>query len=330
MEQSLLVEEGIAKRVMYAGRGDLPRFPHGTKLTFHYVTKLQDEEGTILDDSKKSSKTMEIIIGKKFKLEVWEKCLKSMRLNEVAEFQASRLHCAAYPAVAKTLRDFHKGDHADHNHHRQSACCAGSMLQSAEGLGYEDLNSLMKDPKPLTFILELLSVSQPDEYEKEMWQMDEGEQVAAVPELRERGNALFKEKKFEEASRKYGEALSILENCALREKPHTPEWDEIEFAQVPLLLNFSQCHLALENYRLVIEHTSTVIDKDEKNVKAFYRRGKAFGFIWEMEKAKEDLLKVKELDPSLTSLVDKDLIFFDKRFRENEKEEMKKMAGKML
>lgn len=59
---------------------------------------------------------------------------------------------------------------------------------------------------------------QPDEYEKEMWQMDEGEQVAAVPELRERGNALFKEKKFEEASRKYGEALSILENCALREK----------------------------------------------------------------------------------------------------------------
>lgn len=49
-----------------------------------------------------------------------------------------------------------------------------------------------------------------------------------------------------------------------------------------------------------------------------------------MEKAKEDLLKVKELDPSLTSLVDKDLIFFDKRFRENEKEEMKKMAGKML
>ena len=50
MEQSLLVEEGIAKRVMYAGRGDLPRFPHGTKLTFHYVTKLQDEEGTILDD----------------------------------------------------------------------------------------------------------------------------------------------------------------------------------------------------------------------------------------------------------------------------------------
>ena len=33
------------------------------------------------------------------------------------------------------------------------------MLQSAEGLGYDDLNALMKDPQPLTFILELVSVS---------------------------------------------------------------------------------------------------------------------------------------------------------------------------
>ena len=51
-----------------------------------------------------------------------------------------------------------------------------------------------------------------------MWQMDEEEQEAAVPALRERGNAFFKEKNFEEASKKYGEALSILENRSLKEK----------------------------------------------------------------------------------------------------------------
>jgi len=331
MEQSLLVEEGIVKRVIYAGRGDLPQFALGTKLCFHYVTKLQDEEGTVLDDSKKT-KPMEIIIGKKFKLEVWEKCLKSMRVDEVAEFRASRIHCAAYPAVAKTLREFHKGkEHGDeHNHQKRSACCAGSMLQSAEGLGHEDLNSLMKDPQPLIFVLQLLSVSQPGEYEKEMWQMDEREQEAAVPVLREQGNSLFRQKKFEEASKKYGEALSILENCALREKPNTPEWENIESAKIPLLLNFSQCHLILENYSLVIEHTSTVVEKDGSNVKAFYRRGKAYGFTWEMARAKEDLLKVKKLDPSLSSLVDKDLTFFDRRCRDKDKEQMKILAGKIL
>jgi len=328
MEESLLMESGIVKRVLYPGKGQLPEYSNGTKFTFHYVTKLQDENGTVIDDSKKS-KTLEIIVGKKFKLEVWEKCLKSMRVEEVSEFQASRLHCAAYPAVAKTLRDINKPKHADHGHHRQSTCCAGSMLQSAEGLGYDDLNALMKDPQPLTFILELVSVSKPDEYDKEMWQMDEAEQVAAVPLLRERGNALFKENKFEEASKKYGEALSILENCALREKPHSAEWDELELAKVPLLLNFSQCHLALENYRLVIEHTSSVIENHSNNVKAFYRRGKAYGFVWEMDLAEKDLVRVKELDPSLASLVDKDLAFFQKRFRENEKNQMKKLAGKM-
>jgi len=331
MEQSFVIEEGIVKRVLYAGRGEFPQFPHGTKLHFHYVTKLQDEEGTVLDDSKKSAQPMEIIVGKKFKLEVWEKCLKSMRLNEVAEFRATRVHCASYPAVAKTLRDIKKGAHAgEHNHSKKGSCCAGSMLQSAEGLGYDDLNALMKDPQPLIFIIELLKISQPDEYEKEMWQMDEKEQEEAVPRLRQQGNAFVKEKKFQEASVKYGEALSILENCSLKEKPNTPEWDEIENAKIPLLLNFSQCHLALENYRLVIEHTTTVLNRDDKNVKAYYRRGKALGFIWEMERAKADLSRVKQLDPGLSSLVDKDLNFFEKRLREKEREEMKNLAGKIL
>lgn len=32
------------------------------------------------------TKPMELIIGKKFKLEVWEKALKTMWLNEVARF----------------------------------------------------------------------------------------------------------------------------------------------------------------------------------------------------------------------------------------------------
>lgn len=331
MEQSMIVEEGIVKRVIYAGRGDLPIFHLGAKLSFHYVTKLQNEEGTVLDDSKKSHRPMEIIVGKKFKLEVWEKCLKSMRVSEVAEFRASRAHCGAYPAVAKTLRDFHKGDgDGEHRHQHRTACCAGTMLQSTEGLGYTDLNLLMKEPKPLTFIIELLSVSQPDEYEKEMWQMDEAEQEAAVPVLRERGNAFFKENKLEEASKKYGEALSILENCSLREKPHTTEWEKFETAKIPLLLNFSQCHLGLGNYRLVVEHTTTVIDKDCKNVKAYYRRGKALGFIWEMERAREDLLRVKELDPTLSALVEKELSFFDKRWKDKEIEEKKKLVGKIL
>lgn len=54
--------------------------------TFHYRTMKADEDRTVLDDSRHTGKPMELIFGKKFKLEVWEKLLKTMKVKEVAEF----------------------------------------------------------------------------------------------------------------------------------------------------------------------------------------------------------------------------------------------------
>ncbi len=56
-------------------------------MTFHYRTSLCD--GTVLDDSRTMgghSKPMELILGKKFKLPVWEEVVTSMREREIAEF----------------------------------------------------------------------------------------------------------------------------------------------------------------------------------------------------------------------------------------------------
>ena len=52
----------------------------------------------------------------------------------------------SYPFVAKTLRDM--GKPADEKRHH----CCGVTLQN-EGLGYEDLNRLMKEPCDLEFII---------------------------------------------------------------------------------------------------------------------------------------------------------------------------------
>lgn len=185
-----------------------------------------------MDDSRKHNKPMELYIGKKFKLEVWETCIKSMKVHEVASFKVhptvrctfrqifscglwiqrnSTLHrkqngfcllisvdtictvwsrdffvrnvtfsnkigfgstcfltikiykktrfktifvpfwfqlLGAYPMVAKSLRDIHHGKHSSHNH-----CCG--MTLKEHGLGYEDLDKLMKNPQPLEFILGL-------------------------------------------------------------------------------------------------------------------------------------------------------------------------------
>jgi len=63
------------------------------QVTFRYQTRLCDDATTVLDDSRKDEKPMEIIFGKKFKLEVWETCLKSMRVDEVASFVVDASVC---------------------------------------------------------------------------------------------------------------------------------------------------------------------------------------------------------------------------------------------
>ena len=70
----------IQKKVLHAGRGEVPQFKHGTKVTFHFVSKRLDDR-TQLDDSRKWTKPMELIFGKKFKLESWEMSLETMRVG---------------------------------------------------------------------------------------------------------------------------------------------------------------------------------------------------------------------------------------------------------
>lgn len=56
-------------------------------MVFHYRTSLCD--GKVLDDSRTMggrSKPMELILGKKFKLAVWERVVITMKRGEVAEF----------------------------------------------------------------------------------------------------------------------------------------------------------------------------------------------------------------------------------------------------
>lgn len=52
------------------------------------MTKLMD--GTVLDNSREWSQPMELIIGKKFKMEVWELCIQTMEILEVAEFTVKK------------------------------------------------------------------------------------------------------------------------------------------------------------------------------------------------------------------------------------------------
>ncbi|XP_023343245.1 aryl-hydrocarbon-interacting protein-like 1 [Eurytemora carolleeae] len=182
----------IQKKILHSGRGDIPEYTDGTKVKFHFVTKLMNENQHILDDSRKWEKPMELIFGKKFKLESWEMSIKTMRVGEVASFKTKKVYTHSYPLVAKTLRDTFGPKKPGHQHSHKSSHVCG-MAMAAGGLGYDDLNELMKSPEDLEFVIELISVEA--EYEKESWQMDADEKLDSVPALKEAGNKLFKVRK---------------------------------------------------------------------------------------------------------------------------------------
>ncbi|XP_006013324.1 AH receptor-interacting protein [Latimeria chalumnae] len=324
--RSLLLEaDGIHKTILHGGRGgELALFSDGTKATFHYRTLKCDEARTLIDDSRARGKPMELIIGKKFKLPVWETIVASMREGEVAEFLCDTKHVALYPLVSKSLRNIAMGkDPLEGQRH----CCGMAQMHDHNSLGFEDLDELQKIPQPLIFIIEMIKVEDPGSYRQDAWAMSDEEKFQAVPLMHEEGNALYKEGQVEEAAKKYYEAIACLKNLQMKEKPGHPEWMKLDQMITPLLLNYCQCKLTMEQYYEVLEHCSSIINKYETNVKAFFKRGKAHAAVWNQKEAQNDFARVLALDPSLGPVVAKELKILEDRIREKEKEDKIRFKG---
>jgi len=297
---------GVEKRVLYPGKGDIPMFIAGTKAIFHFRTFLDNEDRTEIDDSKRLGEPFTLIFGKKFKLEVWENMIETMRVDEIASFHCKYYHVKAYPVVAQSLRDLKKkreGRSDEVEGHRHT--CAFDALH--RGVGYKDLDNILHNDIDVIFEISLLSVQPPGSYEEETWTLSMEEKLKRVPEWREKGNLLFKQGQHSKAAEIYAQALGCLEQLCLREKPGDTEWVKLDRMKIPFLLNYAQCKLLDEEYYQVITHTTTALEKDPNNVKALYRRGKAHAAVWNPDEAVVDFKRAAELDPSLKKCVNKEL-----------------------
>ncbi|XP_050081826.1 AH receptor-interacting protein [Anopheles aquasalis] len=291
-----LDEAKIVKTIVHAGSRVVP-FRDGTKVTFHFQTRKCD--GTLIDDSRTRQKPMELVLGKKFKLEVWEAIVQQMALGEVARFRCDQSLVLQYPFVAKTIRDAAK-PREERKH------CCGMTVQN-EGIGYRDLDELFAQPQDLEFTIELLSVESPGEYEQESWQLSDEEKLQRVNRLREQGNTAYGQQRYAAALEAYSYAIGIVEQLMLKEKPDEPEWVELAQLKVPLLLNYSQCRLLDRDYYAVIEHCTEVLRYEPDCVKALFRRGKAHAGAWNLDRARADFERCAALDPSLTVAIGREL-----------------------
>jgi len=146
---------------------------------------------------------------------------------------------------------------------------------------------------------------------KQKWELSDDEKLAEAKDYKEKGNAAFKEKKYEEAVENYNESLSYLEN--------TDHWFEDMLEQKRTVekscyLNLAQSYLYLKDYHSCEGVASSALAIDPDNVKALFRRGQALLELQEFSQAKLDLVAASKLSPS------------DKQIREKYEELKKRLA----
>ncbi|XP_039939669.1 aryl-hydrocarbon-interacting protein-like 1 [Hirundo rustica] len=325
MEETYLLNvEGVKKKILHGGRGELPKLQDGSKFTFHFQTLKDDFERTVIDDSREAGMPMEIIMGKMFKLEIWETLLSSMRIGEVAEFWCDAIHTGMYALVSRGMRRIAEGrDPLEGQKHR---CGMGNMFDY-HSTGYDDLDELQRTPQPLIFIMELFRVEDPSAYKRDTWAMSKEEKLAAVPVLHSEGNRLVLRREFAQAAAKYQEAVICLRNLQAKEKPWEDGWLKLENLVTPLVLNYCQCQLELGEYYEVLEHTTELLQKHKDNAKAYFKRAKAHAAVWNEREAREDFQRVAHLDPSMAAAVKKELKQLGERMRKKHVEDRKRYQG---
>uniref|UniRef100_A0A8C1NFL1 Aryl hydrocarbon receptor interacting protein-like 1 n=1 Tax=Cyprinus carpio TaxID=7962 RepID=A0A8C1NFL1_CYPCA len=287
MEGSMMMAvEGIKKTILHGGTGEKPKFVTGTKVQL-YSHILYMYMRTVIDDSKKAGMPMEMVIGNLFKLDVWE----TLNILYVGDFVSS--HTGLYPIVAKSLRRIAVGkDPVDWHIHT----CGMANMFAYHSLGYDDLDELQKEPQPLYFVMELLKV-----WTFKSWALNDEERLKTVPMLHGQGNKLFKQGRYDDATLKYKEAIMCIKN--VQTKAWEAPWLRLEKMVNTLTLNYCQCLLRMEEYYEVIEHTTDIINQHP----AFYLSGKANMEVWNEAEARDDFLRVLDLDPGMKKTIKKEL-----------------------
>ena len=67
------------------------------------------------------------------------------------------------------------------------------------GLGHADLDNLLKNPKSLDFIFEIVKIEHPGEYKKDPWSLTHEEQLDELPKLKQEGKEHYKNRNFQQA-----------------------------------------------------------------------------------------------------------------------------------
>ncbi|XP_076392726.1 tetratricopeptide repeat protein 9C [Megachile rotundata] len=159
------------------------------------------------------------------------------------------------------------------------------------------------------------------ELHKPIWEWTPEEKYSIASKYKQMGVQLFQECRYVDAFRRFSKACKIL--ITLEPIPDL-ELDsklesDINNLRLVLYNNMAGCQLNRKNYEYTISLCTKVLDKENNNVKALYRRGVAHGNLKDLEKAVDDLKIATALEPHNHTLKEQFLIYNKKLQEANQK-----------
>uniref|UniRef100_A0A8C4XBR6 peptidylprolyl isomerase n=1 Tax=Erpetoichthys calabaricus TaxID=27687 RepID=A0A8C4XBR6_ERPCA len=128
---------------------------------------------------------------------------------------------------------------------------------------------------------------------KNTWDMTMVEKLELAVAAKQKGTQYFKAGKYIQAVIQYQKIVPCLEI----EENHSEEHQaSVKALVLSSLLNLAMCHLRLQEYSHAVEKCNKVIEVDNSNEKALYRRGKAWLQMNEFYLAKSDFERVLEIN----------------------------------
>ncbi|ORX50276.1 TPR-like protein [Piromyces finnis] len=166
---------------------------------------------------------------------------------------------------------------------------------------------------------------------------DKRKKLEIGQENRLKGNEYFKEKDYKKALKSYYTALlyttGLKSNLEFGPKVNNEQLnDDIDKCLISIYNNMALCQMKIEKYERAVQSCTKVLEIEDFNDKALYRRGKSYLALQKFDLAEKDLKKASNINSNDSGIKEAlNLLKKEKAKYEKEKnEEMKKLSKKMF
>jgi len=147
------------------------------------------------------------------------------------------------------------------------------------------------------------------------------QRLAAAIKKKDQGNTLFKEGDYSNAARRYSQSIAYLD--AIYE-----DSNEKKTMITSCSLNIAACYLQVKDSKRAITYCDKALQHEAENVKALFRRAKAYTLQKDYDLSRKDLKRCEELQPGNKEILSE--LARVKKLEEDDKKKQKKMYAKMF